>query len=76
MLTEVLQHDPDNIRTLYRRGKAYLYMRNSQKAKADLDRVLIALPQDENVIKDYTQLNMLLAAEAKQQSQVFTNFFQ
>ena len=49
--TEVLQHQPDCVKALYRRAKAHVGAWNPTEAKADFERVVVLDPSLANTCK-------------------------
>eukprot|EP01017_Pseudomicrothorax_dubius_P049411 TRINITY_DN9187_c0_g1_i4.p1 TRINITY_DN9187_c0_g1~~TRINITY_DN9187_c0_g1_i4.p1 ORF type:complete len:181 (+),score=23.03 TRINITY_DN9187_c0_g1_i4:391-933(+) len=63
--TEVLNKDEKNIKALYRRGTAYIYLSEFEKAKEDLKLANSVAPED----KDVQQAFELLKTKKKQSSE-------
>ncbi|KAB7494995.1 AH receptor-interacting protein [Armadillidium nasatum] len=50
MCTEVLKYDPENVKALFRRGKAYVKIHNVKEAKEDLEKVIENDPDLKNMV--------------------------
>ncbi|XP_015435817.1 PREDICTED: aryl-hydrocarbon-interacting protein-like 1 [Dufourea novaeangliae] len=54
--TTILKHDPDNVKALYRRGKAYIGAWDEEKATVDLKRAIELNPALQKVVEQELQI--------------------
>lgn len=74
--TLVLETDSSNIKALFRRGKAYLELNYTEKARADLIQAIKLAPSDKALRDEYARLQEREKLLAQQQKQVFKNIFE
>ena len=74
--TSVLESDPNNVKALFRRGKAYLELNNTERARADLLQAIKLSPNDKALRDEYTRLQEKETALAQQAKSVFKNIFE
>lgn len=70
--TQVLDHEPDNVKALYRRGACELRLGNLEQARTDLQRASKLAPADAEVRAELTRLREKLA-EYKQEKKQMSN---
>jgi tetratricopeptide (TPR) repeat protein len=73
--TQVLEQDPNNVKALFRRGKAYIELNSTEKARADLVAAIKLAPNDKGLRDEYARLQAKEAALAQQAKTAFKNIF-
>lgn len=74
--TQVLESDSNNIKALFRRGKAYLELNNTENARTDIVRAIKLAPSDKGLRDEYARLQDREKQLALQQTTVFKNIFE
>ena len=73
--SSVLEKDPKNVKALYRRGKAYLEMGNTDSAREDLVAAIKLSPNDVPLRDEYQKLQEKELKQSSQAIKVFKNLF-
>lgn len=74
--TQVLETDPKNVKALFRRGKAYIELNNTDKARVDLLAAISLAPNDKPLREEYARLKAKEAEQAQQAKAAFRNVFE
>jgi tetratricopeptide (TPR) repeat protein len=74
-LNEVLTLDPNNVKGLFRRGKAYLANNDVDKARADLLRARDAAPEDKEIKNELILLERKEKTQDAKQKQFYAKMF-
>lgn len=74
--TQVLESDANNVKALFRRGKAHLELNNCDKARTDLIAAIKLSPNDKALRDEYQRLQAKEADQARQAKSVFKNIFE
>eukprot|EP01102_Stenamoeba_stenopodia_P009716 TRINITY_DN2876_c0_g1_i2.p1 TRINITY_DN2876_c0_g1~~TRINITY_DN2876_c0_g1_i2.p1 ORF type:complete len:177 (-),score=48.96 TRINITY_DN2876_c0_g1_i2:1284-1814(-) len=73
--TKVIQIDPSSSKAYFRRGQAYLNMKDSERAETDLNKANELAPGDKNILAELRQLRKLKTEEDQKQKKAFQNMF-
>jgi len=74
--TQVLEIEPNNVKALFRRGKAYLGKDNLDKAEDDLNKVASLDPNDKAIQKELVVLKQKSKDQDKKQKKFYANMFE
>jgi len=72
---QVLDIDPNNVKALFRRGKAYLAQQDLDKAEADLTKASNAAPDDKAILKELSALKLKGKQQEKKQQKFYSGMF-
>lgn len=73
--TEVLTHQPDNVKALFRRGKARAALGQTEEAAQDLQRARRLDPQDQGIARELQLLSRTEQQERQAQKKLFGGKF-
>jgi len=73
--TKVIEADPNNLKALFRRGKAYSAMNDNEKAKEDLTKAMTIDKTDSEIRQELAKVKEKLLHSKKKEQQFYGGIF-
>jgi tetratricopeptide (TPR) repeat protein len=73
--SDVIGADENNVKAIFRRGKAWLERNNTDRAKEDLLKAIKLAPNDADIRRAYEELRQAMAGEREKQNRVYAKAF-